>query len=241
MGSVTLLAGTEEGVVEAALFILPGSIPAGARGATPVVASGAMQRREIRHLRPLEPVAAFRSFESPWGVLHVVASERGIVAVEHDSEVEALVERVGSRLGGIVLPEQEGLPQEWIEHLDLAARQFGELFAGRRRSLDLPLDLRGLGEWDARVLRGAMEVPYGEVTTYGRLAGRVGSPRAARAVGSALGRNPLWIVVPCHRIIAGDGSIGGYGGDRGTSTARTLKMRLLEAEGVTLPVRRFAD
>ena len=71
---------------------------------------------------------------------------------------------------------------------------------------------RGISGWDRRVLEGARTLQRGEVTSYGRLARRIGAPGAARAVGAALGRNPFWLLIPCHRIVAGDGSIGGYGG-----------------------------
>jgi O-6-methylguanine DNA methyltransferase len=84
--------------------------------------------------------------------------------------------------------------------------------AGSEPSVELPLDWRGISAWDRRVLEGARTLQRGEVTSYGRLARRIGAPGAARAVGAALGRNPFWLLIPCHRVVAGDGSIGGYGG-----------------------------
>ena len=103
---------------------------------------------------------------------------------------------------------------------------------------DVALDWRGISAWDRRVLEGARTLRRGQVTSYGRLARRIGARGAARAVGAALGRNPFWLFVPCHRVVAGDGSIGGYGGGPG---ALETKRDLLAMEGVALPVTRLVD
>ena len=92
-----------------------------------------------------------------------------------------------------------------------AIRQLREYFAGERTGFDLPLAPKGT-EFQRAVWRQLQDIPYGETISYGELARRVGNPKAARAVGSANGANPLPIVIPCHRVIAGDGSIGGFGG-----------------------------
>ena len=92
-----------------------------------------------------------------------------------------------------------------------AIRQLREYFAGKRTRFDLPLAPKGT-EFQRAVWRQLQDIPYGETISYGELARRVGNPKAARAVGSANGANPLPIVIPCHRVIAGDGSIGGFGG-----------------------------
>jgi len=92
-----------------------------------------------------------------------------------------------------------------------AIRQLREYFAGGRTGFDLPLAPKGT-EFQRAVWRQLQDIPYGETISYGDLARRVGNPKAARAVGSANGANPLPIVIPCHRVIAGDGSIGGFGG-----------------------------
>jgi methylated-DNA-[protein]-cysteine S-methyltransferase len=103
-----------------------------------------------------------------------------------------------------------------------AARQLKEYFAGRRRAFRLALDWRGIPPFRARVLRAAMRIPYGETRTYGEIARAIGAPRAARAVGSALGANPFAPVVPCHRVTAGDGSLGGYSASGGLKVKRRL-------------------
>jgi len=92
-----------------------------------------------------------------------------------------------------------------------AVRQLEEYFAGKRRDFDLPLRLNGT-EFQQRVWRALTEIPYGETWSYGELATRIGNPNASRAVGLANGRNPISILVPCHRVIGADGSLTGYGG-----------------------------
>jgi methylated-DNA-[protein]-cysteine S-methyltransferase len=89
--------------------------------------------------------------------------------------------------------------------------QLTEYFAGERRAFDLPLALRGT-EWELRVWRALLEIPYGETRSYGEIARGVCTVRAARAVGLANARNPIAVVVPCHRVIGADGSLTGYGG-----------------------------
>ena len=104
-------------------------------------------------------------------------------------------------------------------HLARARAELAEYLAGRRTYFTVPVDLAGLGEFQARVLAQAARIPYGETTSYAELARRIGHPRASRAVGNALGANPVPIVVPCHRIIRGDGSWGHYafGGEMKTA------------------------
>ena len=111
----------------------------------------------------------------------------------------------------------------WVESqrgpVGEAIRQLREYFAGKRTGFDLPLAPRGT-EFQRSVWRQLQEIPYGETISYGELARRVGNPKASRAVGSANGANPLPIVIPCHRVIAGDGTLGGFGG--GLPTKQTL-------------------
>jgi len=95
--------------------------------------------------------------------------------------------------------------------LPLAARQLAEYFAGRRRDFDLPLRLEGT-DFQRRVWQALQEIPYGATWSYGEQAKRIGNPNASRAVGLANGRNPISILVPCHRVIGANGSLTGYGG-----------------------------
>ena len=113
----------------------------------------------------------------------------------------------------------------------LVKRQLSEWFVGKRHDFDFTLDLDGVDGFRRTVLKTlAHDVAWGEIVTYGELADMAGRPRAARAVGSAMRDNPLPFVIPCHRVVAAGGRIGGYGGGR---NAVSLKRQLLEREGVT--------
>jgi methylated-DNA-[protein]-cysteine S-methyltransferase len=182
--------------------------------------------------------AAYALVPAPWGPVHVAATARAVTAVEQLVPTADFTDRLATRLGGYVRPAGEGsgpagrLAEE-------AAEQLSAYLAGERRSWELPLAIDRPRAWDREVLGGVQGVGWGEVTSYGRLARRIGRPGAARAVGGAVGRNPVAILVPCHRVIAGDGSIGGYGGDWWGSREQLLeiKQELLRLEGIELPAR----
>jgi O-6-methylguanine DNA methyltransferase len=112
-------------------------------------------------------------------------------------------------------------------HVEHARAELAEYLAGRRTFFTVPVDLGGVAEFQDRVLAEAGRIPFGEVESYAALARRIGHPRAARAVGSALGANPVPVLVPCHRVIRGDGTWGHY------AFGATLKTRLLELERTT--------
>jgi methylated-DNA-[protein]-cysteine S-methyltransferase len=131
----------------------------------------------------------------------------------------AAVERIAfPRRGKAVKPEL-GWKESPRGPVGEAVRQLREYFAGKRNGFDLPLAPEGTA-FQLSVWRQLQEIPYGETISYGELARRVGNPKASRAVGSANGANPLPIVIPCHRVIAGDGTLGGFGG--GLPTKQTL-------------------
>ncbi len=110
--------------------------------------------------------------------------------------------------------------------LALAFRQLEEYFAGRRRGFDLPLDFSGATAFQRRIYERLFHIPYGRIVSYGDIADELGDPGAARAVGQAVGANPLPIVVPCHRVVWSDGKLGGYSG------GLHRKVTLLEIEGL---------
>jgi methylated-DNA-[protein]-cysteine S-methyltransferase len=115
---------------------------------------------------------------------------------------------------------------------------------GRPGELEaLPIDLVVRSPWDEAVLGQVRRVGWGDVTSYGRVARAIGRRGAARAVGGAVGRNPIGLAIPCHRVLAGDGSIGGYGGDWFGSREELLdiKRELLRLEGVGLPARHLVE
>ena len=135
--------------------------------------------------------------DTPVGSLLVGVSEHGLCRVGFDPEPEAELERLARDFGPRVLRTPSAL--------DRVRRELDEYFAGHRRAFDLELDLR-------RVLAELSRVEYGHTTTYGTLAAQVGAPRAARAVGTVMNRNPVPIVLPCHRVVGASGSLTGYGG-----------------------------
>jgi len=117
---------------------------------------------------------------------------------------------------------------DWIfneNNLAHACDQLSEYFAGERKEFDLPLKLNGT-EFQVSVLEALQDIPYGQTTSYGEIAKRIGRPKAVRAVGAANGRNPIPIVVPCHRVIGSTGDLTGFGGGLDTKEA----LLRLEAE-----------
>ena len=117
---------------------------------------------------------------------------------------------------------------DWIyneEPLENARTQLTEYFSGQRKDFDLPLKLNGT-EFQVSVLEALLEIPYGETTSYGAIAKQIGRPKAVRAVGAANGRNPIPIIVPCHRVIGSSGDLTGFGGGLDTKEA----LLRLEAE-----------
>ena len=124
----------------------------------------------------------------------------------------------GTALSGLYMEPSRKTPstEGWVNDptiapLAEAVRQLTEYFSGKRREFDLPLRLQGTA-FQQRVWRELTEIPYGETWSYGQLAKRINKPSASRAVGLANGRNPISILVPCHRVIGADGSLTGYGG-----------------------------
>lgn len=186
-----------------------------------------------------EPLATYAVLDAPWGPVHVAASSRGVVAVSLFAPSEAFVAALERRLrrevvgagGRPTADERAG------RVLDRAVAEIEEFLDGRRRSFELAVDLADRPDWDRAVLGVVRDVPWGEVTSYGRVARAVDRPGAGRAVGGAVGRNPVALLVPCHRVIAGDGTLGGYGGDwYGSGEAHlAVKRELLAREGVALP------
>jgi methylated-DNA-[protein]-cysteine S-methyltransferase len=189
----------------------------------------------------MDPV--FALVTAPWGPVHVAATARGVVALELLTPTDRFVAGLERRQHREVIPLHRAPDSPARKVLENAVKQVEAYFAGDRRVFDIPVDLNGSVDWDGLVLEGVRAVPFGQVTSYGRVARRIGRAGAARAVGGAVGRNPVGLLIPCHRVIAGDGSLGGYGGAWfGTREALLeVKRTLLELEGVELPARRLFD
>jgi methylated-DNA-[protein]-cysteine S-methyltransferase len=167
------------------------------------------------------------------GPVFVAASPDGVLAVGTGDHTAAdFVERLEAELGVRARPVAAPSPL-----LDQALAELREYFAGQRQSFSVPLDWRLLrgSKFYGQALQALAKVPWGTLVSYSELARRAGAPRAARAVGSACAHNPLPILVPCHRVIHADGTLGGYGGG---ARATDYKRALLALEGVVFPVGR---
>jgi methylated-DNA-[protein]-cysteine S-methyltransferase len=160
---------------------------------------------------------AYRTIDSPVGTLLLAATPQGLVRVafdrdDQDETLRQLSERISPRV--LNAPHR----------LDTAAREIDEYFSGARRSFDLPVDLQLAVGFRRSVLAHLPEIAYGDTASYADIAALAGSPKAVRATGTACAQNPLPIVLPCHRVIRADGSLGGYVGGPET------KALLLELE-----------
>lgn len=148
---------------------------------------------------------------SPAGPLFLATSGKGLVRLEFDTRVQKFNSKK------ITLEKSDDALRPYLQELD-------EYFSGKRRVFSVPLDLRGT-DFQLQCWRALLEIPYGETRTYRDIAKAIGHAQAFRAVGMANNRNPIAIIVPCHRVIASDGTLCGYGG------GLDLKRKLLELEG----------
>jgi methylated-DNA-[protein]-cysteine S-methyltransferase len=170
----------------------------------------------------LSPIYYDRIEDSPLGPVWLAAGPRGLVAVEYNGSEEsfrAYLARV-----------TKGSLQRSTEKVAAAKTLLLVYLHGQSKRIDIDVDLSGITPFQRRVLEETRKVPRGQVSTYAEIARRIGNPKAVRAVGQALRRNPVPIVVPCHRVIASDGSLGGYGGEMRSQR----KVQLLKLEGVAL-------
>jgi AraC family transcriptional regulator of adaptative response/methylated-DNA-[protein]-cysteine methyltransferase len=168
---------------------------------------------------------AYMMADSPLGRLLVAATERGVCSVnmgDSDEELEAGLRR--EYPAAEIAPWHGGKREGMALWLELVVSQVGE----GSPTVNLPLDVQ-VSAFQAKVYAELRNIPRGETRSYGDVARAIGRPRAMRAVGNACGTNPVPLVIPCHRVIAGDGSIGGYGG------GVERKRKLLRMEGATIP------
>jgi methylated-DNA-[protein]-cysteine S-methyltransferase len=142
---------------------------------------------------------AYKTMESPIGKLKLIASEKGLVAILWENDNPRRV-----RLSELVADDAHPVLAE-------AERQLSEYFAGKRKTFSVALDMRGTS-FQKDVWEALLAIPFGETRSYGQLAKALGNPRASRAVGAANGKNPLSIVVPCHRVIGASGKLTGFAG-----------------------------
>jgi methylated-DNA-[protein]-cysteine S-methyltransferase len=161
---------------------------------------------------------AYDSLRTSHGRLYIAMRAGKLAAIQSGGSAAAFT--AGLRKMGLGEPVRDAAAVRG------AARQVADYFAGKRRAFRLEPDWSLVTPFQARVLRAAMRIPYGEVRTYGDLACAIRKPGAARAVGQALGMNPFAPVVPCHRVVSAGGRLGGFSGQGGVSA----KLRLLRME-----------
>ena len=195
-------------------------------------------RRRVPHTHRVdEPVAIRTTFAGRWGPVFIAATVRGVVAIDWLITEDAFDAALTRRLGGPAAPVGTVRPKgQGGKHLANGVEWVERFLAAKPPRSNPPIDLADRPAWDRRVLEAVAAIPWGRTASYGEIARRIGAPGAARAVGGALGRNPLMFMVPCHRVIASDGTLGGWGGDRwGDLTHRLRNKRdLLLREGVTI-------
>ena len=182
---------------------------------------------------------------APWGPIRLAATSRGLAALDQLVSAEAFAERLERRFGTAPIDIAA------IDASSPAATRLGTALASVDAYLggdldalgDLPIDLDDRAAWDRLVLGAVRGIPVGTTASYGEVARMIGRAGAARAVGGAVGRNPIGLVIPCHRVIAGDGSLGGYGGGwwGGRQAGLDLKQELLAREGVHIGMRSSAS
>ena len=142
--------------------------------------------------------------DTPIGDLLVGVTDHGICRIHFDADPERALEALARQYGPRVLRS--------AKPVDRVRKELDEYFAGRRHAFDLDWDVRQLAPFNRRVLTELARVEYGHTTTYGQLAAASGNPKAARAVGTIMNRNPIPIVLPCHRVVGADGKLVGYAG-----------------------------
>lgn len=174
---------------------------------------------------------------APWGPIQVASTIRGIVAIELLTPTDEFVEALERRMHAPVEAVSSTSDAVTARNLDAATRAVVRFLDGDPGAFDgVALDLEDRPAWDRTVLGAVRRLGRGETASYGEIARRIGRRGAARAVGGAVGRNPVALAIPCHRVIAADGTLGGYGGGWWGSreTRLALKRDLLAREGVLL-------
>jgi methylated-DNA-[protein]-cysteine S-methyltransferase len=184
---------------------------------SPDVIADARERLIARARREHLVTLGYSVLDSPLGPLWTAVGPRGVATISYGHEPDAReLRRLVAVFGPGIVPDRK--------RTDQLARELDQYFAGKRREFDIPADLTGLTPFYRAILKATARVPYGQVITYAVAARRAGNERASRAAGGALSSNPIPIVVPCHRVVATDGTLGGYAG------GLDAKRRLLSLE-----------
>ncbi len=164
-------------------------------------------------------------FRTPWGWMGLAASAKGVRAIVLAKPSRRAVERELRTHAGMGRGGTENSLSIARRGLRDARQQVRAYLAGKRRTLEFPIDLSGGTPFQRRVWKAALRIPYGRARSYQWIASKIGGTQYARAVGSALGANPVPLIVPCHRVVAHDASLGGF------SCGLAVKRKLLDLEG----------
>jgi len=168
--------------------------------------------------------AFYAALDSPVGTLYIALDERKVVGLSFSSKSEEdFCEKLSTRTGK-TFSRSDSLARPVVKELR-------EYFNGKRSTFSFRPDISGFTVFQQKVLEAAASIPYGQTRTYGWLAGRAKSPRASRAAGQVMARNPIPIIIPCHRVIDSSGGLCGFGGGL---RALGLKRKLLAIEGITI-------
>lgn len=171
--------------------------------------------RKIHTMKPLNPLPVRTRYQSPLGPMTLAASDRGLCGAWFDGQKHQ--------------PDPQAWPQDAAHPVLLRAQaQLAQYFGGQRRVFELPLDLAAGTDFQQAVWRALLQIAPGATTAYGELARRIGKPQAVRALGAAVGRNPISIIVPCHRVVGVGGALTGYAGGLDRKTA-LLRLERLES------------
>ena len=169
------------------------------------VVTDARERLLLRARREGLVTVGYAVLDSPVGPLWVAIGPKGVAAIHFGPEPsDPELRRLVRLFGPGVVPD--------ARRASALARELDQYFEGKRRTFGVEADLRGITPFQERVLRTTSRIGYGELMTYAAIAHKAGNDRASRATGAAVGSNPIPIVVPCHRVVASDGTLGGYGG-----------------------------
>lgn len=164
-------------------------------------------------------IVIYEVIEDTWlSPIYVALSQNGLIRIELGGSEHDFISKLKTFTKSPVRQENEAIR--------IAVDQIRSYLKGTRQTIDLPVDWSILSPFQLSVLQATWRIPYGRVTTYGTIAQQIGKPRAARAVGQALSHNPIPLAIPCHRVLAADGSLRGYSGIGGIKT----KQALLEME-----------
>lgn len=179
--------------------------------------------RAVRSRSSDAGLARVWNLETPIGGVYLALSDSGVCEVDFAATMDE--PRLFARLRSRGFAPQFIADDQSNGEIDAMASQLSQYFAGRRRRLDLPIDLAGVTPFTRSVLDATATIPFGEVATYHTIASWIGQPTASRAVGNALGRNPVPLIIPCHRVVRSDLSPGGFAG------GSAIKRHLLRLEG----------